>query len=447
MQNKFLRAMEFSGISKTDKPILVAVSGGMDSMVLATLLHENGHQIGVAHCNYQLRGLESDADKELVRNWCKKHEIPFHLKNVETQKLANETNRSIQMVARDERYAFFDALRKEYGYAFTAFAHHANDRVESLLINVLRGTGFRGLQGMPSKREGIIRPLIGFTKKELRDYTEESSVPFRNDASNLETYYQRNWVRLRLIPMLKHVDANAFDQLLKLCERAEAENPNYENWIAENLEAWKVGKNTLSVREIQQSKAPFTILKEFLRTKGFSSDQVFEVLAILDSVSGSQVCSDTHRVTKDRDCLIISGIESLEIKPKLSYELIPRSELKTLKTANNTVLIDANTVGTHRNTSVTNTSITNTSISTESQNPDFQLRKWQKGDRFKPLGIKGWKKLSDFFIDEKLSILEKEQVWVMTYQDEIAWIVGKRLDDRFKVSESTQKVLKVTTDS
>jgi tRNA(Ile)-lysidine synthase len=413
----------------------------MDSMVLATLFHENGYQIGVAHCNYQLRGLESDGDKELVRNWCTEHKIPFHLKNVETQKLAAETNRSVQMVARDERYAFFDALMKEYGYAFTGFAHHANDRVESLLINVLRGTGFRGLQGMPSKREGIIRPLIGFIKKELRDYAEESRVPFRNDASNLETYYQRNWVRLRLIPMLKHVDAKAFDELLKLCERAGAEIPNYENWIAENLEAWKFGKNTLSVKEIQQSKAPFTILKEFLRTKGFSSDQVFEVLAILDSVSGSQVYSDTHRVTKDRDRLIISGIEALEIKPKLSYELIPRSELKTLKTAINTALIDANTVGSH------GTSVTNTSISTDSHKPDFQLRKWQKGDRFKPLGIKGWKKLSDFFIDEKLSILEKEQIWVMTYQDEIAWIVGKRLDDRFKVSESTQKVLKVTADS
>jgi tRNA(Ile)-lysidine synthase len=441
MQNKFFHAMEFSGISKTDKPILVAVSGGMDSMVLATLFHENGYQIGVAHCNYQLRGLESDGDKELVRNWCTEHEIPYHLKNVETQKLANETNRSVQMIARDERYAFFDALRKEYGYAFTALAHHANDRVESLLINILRGTGFRGLQGMPSKREGIIRPLIGFTKKELRDYAEETSVPFRNDASNLETYYQRNWVRLRLIPMLQHVDAKVFDQLLKLCERAEAEIPNYEECVTENLEDWKLEKNILSIHKIQQSKSPFTILKEFLRTKGFSSDQIFEVLAILDSVSVSQVCSGTHRVTKDRDCLIVSEIEVSEIKPNLSYELIPRSELKTLKTAINTALIDANTVGSH------GASVTNTSMSTDSQKPDLQLRKWQKGDRFRPLGMKGWKKLSDFFIDEKLSILEKEQVWLMTYQDEIAWIVGKRLDDRFKVSESTQKVLKVTADS
>jgi tRNA(Ile)-lysidine synthase len=252
MQNKFFHAMEFSGISKTDKPILVAVSGGMDSMVLATLFHENGYQIGVAHCNYQLRGLESDGDKELVRNWCTEHEIPYHLKNVETQKLANETNRSVQMIARDERYAFFDALRKEYGYAFTALAHHANDRVESLLINILRGTGFRGLQGMPSKREGIIRPLIGFTKKELRDYAEETSVPFRNDASNLETYYQRNWVRLRLIPMLQHVDAKVFDQLLKLCERAEAEIPNYEECVTENLEDWKLEKNILSIHKIKR---------------------------------------------------------------------------------------------------------------------------------------------------------------------------------------------------
>ena len=437
MQNKFLSAIESFGVSNSLKPILVAVSGGLDSIVLATFLHENGYQIGVAHCNYQLRGAESDADEELVRSWCEEREISFHVKNVETQKLADQTNRSIQMIARDERYSFFDSLRKEHGYVFTALAHHANDRVESLLINVLRGTGFRGLQGMSSKREGIIRPLIGVTKKELRDYAEESSVPFRDDASNLETYYQRNWVRLRLIPMLQHSDAKAFDQLLKFCERAQAEIPNYEGFVTENLEDWKLENNTLSIQKIQQSKAPFTILKEFLRSKGFSSDQVFEVLSILDSVSGSQVCSGTHLVTKDRDCLIVSEIEVSEMQPKLSFELIPRSELKTLKAPINIALIDTNLIGVYGNAP----------ISTDSQNPDFQLRKWQKGDRFKPLGMKGWKKLSDFFIDEKLSMLEKEQVWVLTFEREIVWVIGKRLDDRFKVSQSTQKVLKVTVDS
>ena len=437
MQNKFLSAIESFGVSNSLKPILVAVSGGLDSIVLATFLHENGYQIGVAHCNYQLRGAESDADEELVRSWCEEREISFHVKNVETQKLADQTNRSIQMIARDERYSFFDSLRKEHGYVFTALAHHANDRVESLLINVLRGTGFRGLQGMSSKREGIIRPLIGVTKKELRDYAEESSVPFRDDASNLETYYQRNWLRLRLIPMLQHSDAKAFDQLLKFCERAQAEIPNYEGFVTENLEDWKLGNNTLSIQKIQQSKAPFTILKEFLRSKGFSSDQVFEVLSILDSVSGSQVCSRTHRVTKGRDCLILSEIEVLQMPPKLSLELISRSQLKMLKTPTNVALIDANLVAAHENNL----------ISTDSKSLDFQLRKWQKGDRFKPLGMKGWKKLSDFFIDEKLSILEKEQVWVLTFEREIVWVIGKRLDDRFKVSQSTQKVLKVTVDS
>ena len=437
MQNKFLSAIESFGVSNSLKPILVAVSGGLDSIVLATFLHENGYQIGVAHCNYQLRGAESDADEELVRSWCEEREISFHVKNVETQKLADQTNHSIQMIARDERYSFFDSLRKEHGYGFTALAHHANDRVESLLINVLRGTGFRGLQGMSSKREGIIRPLIGVTKKELRDYAEESSVPFRDDASNLETYYQRNWLRLRLIPMLQHSDAKAFDQLLKFCERAQAEIPNYEGFVTENLEDWKLENNTLSIQKIQQSKAPFTILKEFLRSKGFSSDQVFEVLSILDSVSGSQVCSGTHRVTKDRDCLIVSEIEVSEMQPKLSFELIPRSELKTLKAPINIALIDTNLIGVYGNAP----------ISTDSQNPDFQLRKWQKGDRFKPLGMKGWKKLSDLFNDQKRSILEKVQVWVLTFEREIVWVIGKRLDDRFKVSQSTQKVLKVTVDS
>lgn len=412
--------MQKLGFPNDGRPILVAVSGGVDSMVLASMLFEEGFKIGVAHCNYQLRGEDSDSDEELVRNWCVEHNVPFHLKKVETQKLAAESNSSIQMVAREERYRFFKKLMTDHGYVATALAHHANDRVESLIMNVLRGTGFRGLKGMPLKRDNYIRPLLGFTKDEIRDYAKLNNVPFREDASNAETYYQRNWVRLKVFPTLQASDKNALDKLLQLCARAESELLNYENWIQERHEEI-LTENGVSIEKLQQSKAPFTVLKELLESKGFTSNHIFEVMDIVDSESGSEVFSDTHRVVKDRDELLISELNVTENQPILHFETLNRSDVKSLKTESNVALLDADKI----------------------KRSELKIRKWQQGDKFKPLGMKRWKLLSDFFIDQKLSVPEKEQTWLLTYQDQIVWVIGMRIDDRFKITDSTQKVLRV----
>lgn len=424
MRSRFKESMLKLGFPNDGKPILVAVSGGVDSMVLVSLLLESGYSIAVAHCNYQLRGADSDADEALVRNWCSEQNVPFYLKKVETKKLAEESNSSIQMVARDERYRFFEELMGEQSYAATALAHHANDRVESLLMNVLRGTGFRGLQGMPSKRDNYIRPLLGFTKDEIREYANQNNIPFREDASNAETYYQRNWIRLRVLPMLQVSDQSSFEKLLKVCELAESELPSYENWIQDKHKEIRT-ETGISIEKLQQSKAPFIILKELLEQRGFTSNHIFEVIEILDSESGVEVASETHRVLKNRDELLISELNQNEIPPNLQFEILDRSQIQSLKTEANVALLDADKVN----------------------QSELKIRKWHQGDKFKPLGMNGWKLLSDFFIDQKLSVLEKEQTWLLTHQNEIVWVIGHRLDDRFKVTDSTQKVLKISAKS
>ncbi|MCF8463847.1 MAG: tRNA lysidine(34) synthetase TilS [Flavobacteriales bacterium] len=429
MQSRFIAALDSFGYSNSIEVILVAVSGGVDSMVLASLMNENGFKIAVAHCNYQLRGADSDSDEKLVRDWCVERQIPFHSRHVATQELVDATNDSIQMVARNARYAFFSELIEQHSYATTALAHNLDDRIESLLINVLRGTGFRGLQGMPSQRKGLIRPLIGISKQEIREYAKENEIPYREDVSNSETYYLRNWVRLRLLPMLNQADPDAFSKLKELTERAEKEMSQYEKWVNAQLSEIR-SDNGLYIDGIHGSKAPFTLLKEFLKPKGFSSDQVFEVLDIMNSESGREVVSETHKLIKDRTQLIVAEKDSSEDEPILHFELLERSEIKSFKESKNVALIDAELVGAGNVWAISLSSI-------------FVLRKWRQGDRFQPLGMKGWKKLSDFFIDEKLSMIEKEQVWLLTSGNEIVWVVGHRIDDRFKVSENTKKVLKI----
>lgn len=414
--------MKEFGFSPSRNRILVAVSGGIDSMVLVSLLHESGFDLAVAHCNYQLRGVESDTDEELVRSWCLQKNVPLYVKKVQTQQLVDETNSSIQMVARDERYDFFETLMDEHNFAATALAHHANDRIESLLINVLRGTGIRGLQGMPSTRGKFIRPLIRFQKSDIRVFAQQEKIPFRDDKSNLETYYQRNWVRLRLLPMLQQADPKAVEKLKLLCERTEDELPNYEDWLAQNLSFKDFENDGLTIKKIKKLEVPFTYLKELLGPVGFSSEQVFELLGMLDSDSGAEIRSQSHRIIKDRERILIQRLHFENQPPTLHYELVERSTLESLKTPNTIALVDANLV----------------------DRSELKLRNWKKGDRFIPLGMNGWKKLSDFFVDEKLSIIEKERVWLLTYRGEIIWVVGNRLDDRFKVAERTISVLRIT---
>lgn len=423
MLKQFEQFADEQGLSLKNQKLLVAVSGGVDSMVLVDLLLKSDCSIALAHCNYHLRGLESDKDQKLVEDFARNHGLVVHVKHVDTKAIVAKTNASTQMVARDERYRFFKGLNQEHGYDLTVLAHNADDRIESLLINVLRGTGVRGLQGMPATRGLYARPLLFAKKADIREYASRNQVRFREDASNSEVHYQRNWIRLRVLPMLKQIDADVEVKLLNLAERVAKEIPAYEDFVARGIKDLSTSSsNTLSVAKIQSADYPFTLLRELLGESDFSSNQVFEVIDLLESSSGTFVEKENTRVIKNREELIIHQKLDSTDKPKLTFELIERTEIKSFSVDEFQTLLDADLV-----------------------KPDhFELRHWQKGDSFKPLGMTGWKKLSDFFIDSKLSIAEKDKVWLLMQNDAIVWVLGMRLDDRFKVTPKTQKVLKIT---
>lgn len=405
--------------------ILVAVSGGLDSACLVHLLHSQGFNVAIAHCNFTLRGEESNGDYQFVKDWAQSLGLAFHSEEYDTKALTIGSGQSVQMMARELRYDFFERLTLKHGYKFTALAHHADDRIESLLLNILRGTGLRGLQGMPWKRETIIRPLLSITKQELSDYANTRHVPFRTDSSNVDTKYQRNRVRLELLPMLRIVDSTLENKLLEFIDRVENNLLTYENWVqAEKVKICRIdGRfSRIDRKLLEKHQFPFTILKEILGPNGFSSNQVMELIKHPDIVSG-ELMSARHRLVIEQNEFVVSLMKEASVRPKFSFERLNISNVTNLKTDNQNIFIDAHKMDEF----------------------NISLRRWCQGDRFKPLGMKGWKKVSDYFIDSKFTTTQKENTWLMVNNQDIIWIVGHRMDDRFKVTEQTKEVLHITS--
>jgi len=408
---------------KPNDTVLVAVSGGVDSMVLLHLLHGIGIRVAVAHCNFGLRSADSDADEQLVRDYCQQRSIPFHPKRFDTKAVAERSNSSVQMVARELRYGFFKELMGTHGYRFTALAHHADDRIESLVLNVLRGTGLRGLQGMPAVRGPFIRPLLSSRKMELEEFASQHDVPYREDASNVEAKYRRNRVRLHLLPMLQLLRPDAEDRLLHFAERVEKSIPDFERWAdiqKEHLTSIHNDALHIDREKLNAHPYPFTILKEIIGPLGFSTQQVFELLREKDAQSGV-MDSDSHRLFTEKDALVIFGNDVFEIAPRFSVERMRMEDVRSLNTPSDTIIIDAGLVNLRR----------------------FHVRKWAEGDRFRPFGMKGIKKLSDYFIDSKFTASQKATTWLLVNGEDIVWVMGHRMDDRFKVTDGTVEVVMV----
>ncbi len=410
------------GLSASDK-LLVAVSGGVDSMILLHLLHQVHPHLEVAHCNYGLRGKESDADTALVREWCADHHIALHVAHFDTEKLMAVAGTSLQMVARDLRYAYFNTLMDDHGLACTALAHHADDRLESLILNLLRGTGYRGFQGMPRQRDRFIRPLLHIRKADLLHHARSNGVPYRDDASNAKPDYDRNRVRLHLLPMLHQLMPDAEQKLLALAQRTEQELTTVQQRIDIEIAAiCRVERDETHIdrKQLAHHPFPFTVLKELLGPWGFSTDQVWEMILHPEQRTG-HMDSATHTAFIEPERIVALPTEALHAPPQLDIQTLHRDAATALQTPKHIIQVDASTVDMAKLT----------------------LRKWRHGDKFKPFGMKGWKLVSDQLIDSKCTALEKERTWLLVQDESIVWVMGHRMDDHFRITDRTSQLVRI----
>jgi tRNA(Ile)-lysidine synthase len=420
--------------------ILVTVSGGVDSIVMCDLFHRAGLSFAIAHCNFKLRGKESDGDKKFVAELAEKYNVPFHWKSFDTKPYSEKKKISIQMAARDLRYEWLKRLAKDKKYAFIATAHHLDDSIETFFINILRGTGIAGLQGVPVKQGVIIRPLLFASKKMIRDYAEAQKLSWREDSSNLSDKYLRNNIRHHLIPSLKKLNAGFEKTITKELSYFRDAAGIFKKFIAEKKKEimHEEGKNILlSIKKLKESGHAETILHELLRAYDFTPETTELIAQRMYTTAGKKFLSPTYRLIKDRDFLILTPKHAGE-KEKDLFIGKGQSEFlhEDLHLAIDIISGNLPEVKS-RNSSVAFLDLASIEF-------PLKVRKWKQGDSFHPLGMSGKKKLSDYFIDNKLSLDEKEHVHVLESGGHIVWIIGHRLDDRFKVLPETKKILRVT---
>lgn len=410
------------------KKLLIACSGGLDSMVLAHLTKTCDLNIALAHCNYKLRGKASDLDEALVKDWAQSNNTPFFSKNFDLQ---NQSG-SIQLKARELRYGWFKELLESEGFDKILTAHHADDKLETFLINLSRGTGLEGLSGIPQNNFFLYRPLLPFTKDEILAYAEASGIKWREDESNSGTKYLRNQLRHNVIPSLKETNTSFltnFNQTQTYLGLSGQLLKNYENELKERLFKKDGEEIYIAISALKKLHPLNGYLYLLFKTYGFT--QWTDLKGLLDGQSGKEIQSTTHRLIKNRESLILSVLSK---KASEEYEFNEGEHRWSCPIQFLIEEVDA--IEEHQSNSVY--------VDKEKLAFPLKLRKWRVGDYFYPLGLMGRKKISKFFKDEKYSVVQKEAQWLLLSNDKIVWVLGKRLDDRFKVSSGTKAILKLT---
>ena len=416
-----------------NKKLFLAISGGLDSMVMAHLFHQLGYEIALAHCNFQLRGLESFGDQKFVQDFAEANNIPVFITQFDTQAFAKDYKLSTQVAARDLRYNWFYEILDSEKFDYILTAHHADDNIETFLINLSRGTGLEGLTGIPAQNGNIIRPLLIFSRQEIAHYAQESNIQWREDSSNASDKYLRNKIRHDLVPLLKDLNPHfieSFQKTQSYLKEAEAMVEDASIMIYQQVVRQENDEMYFNLNQLKRLPNYKSYLYQWLHEFGFSAwDDVYD---LVDSQSGKQIFSSEFRLLKDRDFLILSPINFQTENEEYFIE----KGIKEVNIPLNLTFCKVDDISVSSNTAIF--------VDEDKLQFPMVLRRWKEGDNFQPFGMGGKsKKLSKFFKDEKFSLLEKENCWILCSGDTIVWIVGHRQDERFRIHNATQNILKI----
>lgn len=416
-----------------EKPVVVGISGGADSVALLHILVSLGYKCIAAHCNFNLRGDESFRDEQFTIDFTQRLQVPLCKISFETNKYAQENRLSVEMAARELRYRWFEELLNTYDADAVAVAHHRDDSVETLLINLTRGSGITGLTGIKPKNGNVVRPLLCVSREDIYAYIENNGLEYVTDSSNSSDIYTRNFIRLKVIPLLEEINPSVKASLARTANHLYDASLIYNHSIEE---ARKVitQNNRLSISALLSFPAPATILYEMLKPYGFSRTVCESIFTVLDKDSGKIFYSSTHRLLKDRSDLLIDVLsgednraylinledDNVDLPVELKPEIVVIKEDYQIEKDRKFAYFDFDKLSF-----------------------PLVLRHWQEGDWFVPFGMKGKKKISDYFSDKKFSLFDKEKTWLLCSGQDVIWIVGERTDNRYRIEKTTKRVLKL----
>ena len=416
-----------------EKPVVVGISGGADSVALLHILVSLGYKCIAAHCNFNLRGDESFRDEQFTIDFTKRLQVPLCKISFETNKYAQENRLSVEMAARELRYRWFEELLNTYDADAVAVAHHRDDSVETLLINLTRGSGLTGLTGIKPKNGNVVRPLLCVSREDIYAYIEKNGLEYVTDSSNSSDIYTRNFIRLKVIPLLEEINPSVKASLARTANHLYDASLIYNHSIEEARRVI-IQNNRLSISALLSFPAPATILYEMLKPYGFSRTVCESIFTVLEKDSGKIFYSSTHRLLKDRSDLLIDVLsgednraylinledDNVDLPVELKPEIVVIKEDYQIEKDRKFAYFDFDKLSF-----------------------PLVLRHWQEGDWFVPFGMKGKKKISDYFSDKKFSLFDKEKTWLLCSGQDVIWIVGERTDNRYRIEKTTKRVLKL----
>ncbi len=434
--NRFTSFIKQHALFAPEDRVLLAVSGGRDSVLMAYLFNEAGFNFGIAHCNFNMRGEDSKRDEDFVSNLAAELDVPFFTTSFDTTEYSRQHHVSIQMAARDLRYQWLEEIRSDFGFHYIAVAHHQNDVIETMLLNLTRGTGIAGMHGILPKKNKIIRPLLFLKRDEINDIVNQESFSYREDSSNESTKYARNKIRLEVIPLLKELNPSledTFEANRKRFAELEVLLNKYVKELSEKLfTKLKTDDYEISLTELKKLEPLDTLLYELFHPYGFTESILKDLTNSWNGTPGKVFSSDSYDLNLDRGKLLLIRKKNNSPDEVRIYEENTLITWDNKKFTLNSVLI---------NDFELNTAPEIAQVDQELLKFPLVLRKWSAGDRFQPLGVKGQKKLSDFFIEQKIPLSRKKNIGILENSNgDIIWVAGLRIDERYKITANTKKV-------